>query len=219
MVISVNVSNFDAAVEWYGKALGFELVYRLDQYGWGEVRTPLTGITIGLGQSEELKHGGTVPTFTVKDIEAARAHLESLDTKFDGDTYEIDGMVKLATFYDPDGNAWMLAERLDTRRAPRISGARAVHVRPPSPAAGCAGLPGGAAGRDPGTAPRASRGTARARGAAPGRAVRRPARRVAARPCVMTTGVERDARADGERSRGQCRAARARRHDLVDRAG
>ena len=30
MVISVNVSNFDAAVEWYGKALGFELVYRLD---------------------------------------------------------------------------------------------------------------------------------------------------------------------------------------------
>ena len=42
MVISVNVSNFDAAVEWYGKALGFELVYRLDQYGWGEVRTPLT---------------------------------------------------------------------------------------------------------------------------------------------------------------------------------
>jgi catechol 2,3-dioxygenase-like lactoylglutathione lyase family enzyme len=114
MVISVNVSNFDAALEWYGKALGFELVYRLDQYGWGEVRTPLTGITIGLGQTEELKHGGTVPTFTVKDIEAARAHLESLDTRFDGDTYEIDGMVKLATFYDPDGNAWMLAERLPT---------------------------------------------------------------------------------------------------------
>ena len=114
MVISVNVSNFDAAVEWYGKALGFELVYRLDQYGWGEVRTPLNGITIGLGQSEELKFGGTVPTFTVKDIEAARAHLESLDTRFDGDTYEIDGMVKLATFYDPDGNAWMLAQQLPT---------------------------------------------------------------------------------------------------------
>jgi catechol 2,3-dioxygenase-like lactoylglutathione lyase family enzyme len=54
------------SVEWYGKVLGFELVYRLDQYGWGEMRTPLTGITIGLGQSEELKHGGTVPTFTVR---------------------------------------------------------------------------------------------------------------------------------------------------------
>lgn len=114
MVISVNVSNFDEAVEWYGKALGFELVYKLDAYGWGEVRTPINGLTIGLGQTEELQHGGTVPTFVVKDIVVARSHLESLGTKFDGDTYEIDGMVKLATFYDPDGNAWMLAEQLGT---------------------------------------------------------------------------------------------------------
>jgi CreA protein len=113
LVISVNVSSFDAAVDWYRTALGFELVYRLDQFGWGEIRTPWGGVTIGLGQSEELKHGGTTPTFGVKDIKAARAHLESLGTKFDGDTYEIDGMVKFATFYDPDGNAWMLAESLD----------------------------------------------------------------------------------------------------------
>jgi CreA protein len=112
-VISVNVSNFDAAVEWYRKALGFELVYSLEQYGWGEVRTPWNGVTIGLSQVEELKQGGTVPTFGVKDIDAARTHLESLDTRVDGDTYEIEGMVKLATFYDPDGNAWMLAQSLN----------------------------------------------------------------------------------------------------------
>jgi CreA protein len=119
MVISVNVSNFGAAVEWYRKALGFELVYKLDQYGWGEVRTPYEGITIGLGQSEELQHGGTVPTFSVKDIDAARKHLESLGTRFDGDTYQIGDMVKLATFYDPDGNAWMLAQSLDGGGADR----------------------------------------------------------------------------------------------------
>jgi len=110
LVISVNVSNFDAAVEWYRQALGFEVVYRLDEYGWGEIRTPWGGVSIGLSQTEELKQGGTVPTFGVKDIDAARRHLESLGTRFDGDTYEIEGMVKLATFYDPDGNAWMLAE-------------------------------------------------------------------------------------------------------------
>jgi CreA protein len=113
LVISVNVSDFSAAVEWYEKALGFELVYSLDKYGWGEVRTPWGGVTIGLSQVEELKHGGTVPTFGVKDIDAARKHLESLDTRFDGETYEIEGMVKLATFYDPDGNAWMLAQSLN----------------------------------------------------------------------------------------------------------
>ena len=53
LVISVNVSNFDAAVEWYREALGFEIAYRLDEYGWGEVRTPWGGVNIGLGQSEE----------------------------------------------------------------------------------------------------------------------------------------------------------------------
>jgi len=41
-----------------------------------------------------------------------RQHLESLGTKFDGDTYQIGDMVRLATFYDPDGNAWMLAQQL-----------------------------------------------------------------------------------------------------------
>ena len=115
LVISVNVSNFEAAVEWYREALGFEITYRLDEYGWGEVRTPWGGVTIGLGQTEELKHGGTTPTFGVKDIDVARKHLESLGTRFDGDTYAIGDMVKLCTFYDPDGNAWMLAQTLDSR--------------------------------------------------------------------------------------------------------
>lgn len=113
LVISVNVSDFAAAVEWYSKALGFELIYSLEQYGWGEVKTPWGGVSIGLSQVEELRHGGTVPTFGVTDIDAARKHLESLDTRFDGDTYEIEGMVKLATFFDPDGNAWMLAQSLN----------------------------------------------------------------------------------------------------------
>ena len=112
MTISVNVSNFQEALDWYTKALGFELLYRMDDYGWGEVRTPIGGLSIGLSQVEELKHGGTVPTWGVVDIDAARKHLESLGTKFDGDTYEIEGLVKLATFYDPDGNAWMLAQSL-----------------------------------------------------------------------------------------------------------
>ncbi len=44
------------------------------------------------------------------DIDVARKHLESHGVRFDGDTREIEGMVKLATFYDPDGNSFMLAE-------------------------------------------------------------------------------------------------------------
>jgi len=112
IVISVNVSDFSAAVEWYEKALGFELEYRMDEYGWGEMRTPHANINVGLGQTEEIKNGGITPTWTVKDIDAARAHLESAGARFDGDTYQIQDMVKLATFYDPDGNPWMLAQLL-----------------------------------------------------------------------------------------------------------
>ena len=112
MVISIGVSDLDRAIEWYKDALGLELVYKLDQYGWCEMSTATKHVTIGLGQNEDLKTGGATPTFGVADIDAARKHLESKDVRFDGDTYEIEGMVKLCTFYDPDGNSYMLAQSL-----------------------------------------------------------------------------------------------------------
>jgi catechol 2,3-dioxygenase-like lactoylglutathione lyase family enzyme len=115
LVISVGVSDLDKAIDWYGDVLGLELVYKLDQHGWCEMSTATRHVTIGLGQTEELKLGGPTPTFGVMDIEASRKHLESKDVRFDGDTYEIEGMVKLCMFYDPDGNAYMLAESLDGR--------------------------------------------------------------------------------------------------------
>jgi catechol 2,3-dioxygenase-like lactoylglutathione lyase family enzyme len=110
LTISVNVSDLERAIEWYKDVLGLELVYKLDQHGWCEMATATKHVTIGLGQTEEQKAGGTTPTFGVVDIDAARKHLESKDVRFDGDTYEIEGMVRLAMFYDPDGNSFMLAE-------------------------------------------------------------------------------------------------------------
>jgi catechol 2,3-dioxygenase-like lactoylglutathione lyase family enzyme len=112
LTISIGVSDLDRAIEWYKDALGLELVYKLDQYGWCEMSTATKHVTIGLGQNEDLKTGGATPTFGVLDIDVARKHLESKDVRFDGDTYEIEGMVKLATFYDPDGNSFMLAQSL-----------------------------------------------------------------------------------------------------------
>ena len=116
LTIAVNVSDMERAIEWYGDVLGLELVYKLDQHGWCEMATATRHVTIGLGQTEEVKPGSTTPTFGVVDIEASRKYLESHDVRFDGDTYEIEGMVKLCTFYDPDGNAFMLAQSLDGRR-------------------------------------------------------------------------------------------------------
>ena len=119
MVISVNVSDLDRSIEWYRDALGFELDYKLDEYGWCEMKTPLPGISIGLGQTEEQKAGGTTPTFTVKDIYAAKGHLEAHGARFESEPYEIEGMVKLVTFYDLDGNPFMLAQPLKVVDAAR----------------------------------------------------------------------------------------------------
>ena len=70
-------------------------------------------MTIGLGQNEEVDgRGGTTPVFGVTDIEVARRDLEGKGVRFDGDSQEIPGMVKLATFFDPDGNSYMLSESL-----------------------------------------------------------------------------------------------------------
>ncbi|MGZ8694638.1 MAG: VOC family protein, partial [Gaiellaceae bacterium] len=52
------------------------------------------------------------PYFSVADIEAAKKHLESAGATFTEDIHEIEGMVKLAGFKDPDGNPFGLAESL-----------------------------------------------------------------------------------------------------------
>jgi CreA protein len=110
LTISCSVSDLERAIAWYRDLLGFELIYKLEDMGWCELRTPWKGISIGIGQSEQPTVGGTTPVFGVEDIEAARAHLEFNGVRFDGETQVIPDMVKLATFYDPDGNPWMLAE-------------------------------------------------------------------------------------------------------------
>jgi hypothetical protein len=42
--------------------------------------------------------------------------LEAAGVRFDGPPVEHDGLVRLSTFYDPDGHALMLAQALDQER-------------------------------------------------------------------------------------------------------
>jgi CreA protein len=112
---SFTVSDLDRSIEWYREMLGFQVIYKLDDYGWAELASSIHNVSIGLGQVEEPKVQGPTPTFGVKDIEAARGSLESKGVRFDGETRDVGGMVKLATFYDPDGNSYMFAQVLDQK--------------------------------------------------------------------------------------------------------
>ena len=112
VTVAINVTDFEKAIAWYREAFGFELIYRLDDWKWCELRTPIAGVNVGLGQTDDQTHGGMSATFVVADIVAAKAHIESLGVVFDQDIHEIEGMVKLAFFKDPDGNALGLAEHI-----------------------------------------------------------------------------------------------------------
>ncbi|MEM7502704.1 MAG: VOC family protein [Pseudomonadota bacterium] len=113
LTLACSVKDLDTSIAWFKDTLGFEQVFRIDEAGWAEVTSPTKDVTIGLGVNEEVNgSGGTTPVFGVKNIVEARAELEGKGVRFDGDTVEIPGMVKLATFFDPDGNSYMLAESL-----------------------------------------------------------------------------------------------------------
>ena len=113
ITLACSVTNLDESIAWFKEMLGFDLVFRADEAGWAELTTPTEGVTLGLGMNETVDgRGGTTPVFGVVDIAAARATLEGKGVAFDGETVDIPGMVKLATFFDPDGNTHMLAEDL-----------------------------------------------------------------------------------------------------------
>jgi predicted enzyme related to lactoylglutathione lyase len=112
ITIAISVKDRHASAAWYAEKLGFALLYHLDEAGWSELKTMTDGVTLGMGEQVEPKPGNSVPVFGIADINAGRKSLEAAGVKFDGDTEVIDGMVSTATFYDPDGNALMLAQDL-----------------------------------------------------------------------------------------------------------
>ena len=112
LTIAFQVTDIKKSIDWYQDILGFKLTYHLQEMGWCELTSSVEKVNIGLSQVEAIKSGGPTPTFGVKDIEHARSQLESNGVRFDGDTIEIPQMVKLATFFDPDGNSLMLYQTL-----------------------------------------------------------------------------------------------------------
>jgi CreA protein len=114
LTVSVLVTDWKAARAWYREKLGLEEAFVVEESGWAEFAGP-GGVSIGLNSLWGEPHpgtGGVTMVFAVADIESARAELEKDGVAFDGPTEELPGMVRLARFLDPDGNAMMLSQSL-----------------------------------------------------------------------------------------------------------
>lgn len=113
LTCSIGVSDLEKALAWYRDTLGFEHLYTAAEIGWCELETGVARVNVGLSQQEKAGGpGGATLTFGVQDIAAAEAVLKAKGVRFDGPVRVIPGLVKLLTFYDPDGNTLMLYEAI-----------------------------------------------------------------------------------------------------------
>lgn len=118
MTIDVPVTNLAISKEWYLTTMGCQVIYEVPEYGYCFLSTPSADITIGMGQVEKFDvKGGCTPTWNCDNIAAGKSQLEAKGVRFDGPIRDL-GMVKLVTFYDPDGHPWMLAENVVPEGAP-----------------------------------------------------------------------------------------------------
>ena len=113
LTCALSVTSLDRSIPWYETVLGMKLLYRMDEIAWCEFETGVARVNVGLSQVESAGGpGGATLTFGVTDLDAAKAALDAAGVRQDGPINEIPGMVRLLTFYDPDGNALMFYQDL-----------------------------------------------------------------------------------------------------------
>lgn len=113
LTASMAVTSLDRSIAWYQEVLGFTLLYRAEEIGWCELATHMPGVNVGLSENRDVPQGGgATNVWSVTNVEAAKAHLDTHGVQQDGEIQTIPGLVRLLTFYDPDGNAMMFAQSL-----------------------------------------------------------------------------------------------------------
>ncbi|MFY9610677.1 MAG: VOC family protein [Blastocatellia bacterium] len=105
------VGDLERAKKFYSEVLGLKKTIEIP--GWVEFSHAEGAASIGLNQMRENddERGATV-VLRVDDLARAREDLKKKDVKFEGSVEEIPGVVRIATFRDPDGNRLQLVQVL-----------------------------------------------------------------------------------------------------------
>jgi catechol 2,3-dioxygenase-like lactoylglutathione lyase family enzyme len=107
--LTVFVTDYPAAQEFYGEVLGLEHSADYGKRPGGEYETGNLTLQVmdAASVGQEFKPSRNPIALHVDDVEAARAGLESEGVAFFGETTDT-GVCHMAFFRDPDGNALML---------------------------------------------------------------------------------------------------------------
>lgn len=124
-LVALLVRDYDEAIDWYGRVLGFRLVADEDQGGgkrWVVIEDAAgRGLLLAKAKKpEELaavgnQHGGRVGFFLeVDDFEQAYDRLAAAGAQFDEEPRN-ERYGKVVVFHDLHGNRWDLIERAKER--------------------------------------------------------------------------------------------------------
>ncbi len=106
-VVSLQVTNWEAAKKFYREILGWPVAYSSDEMGWEEYGvegSPHVSISRWDGPGERPSTiGSTTLVLTVDDAFKATEELRAKGVRCD-DAAAIPGVVAYGTFYDPEGN-------------------------------------------------------------------------------------------------------------------
>lgn len=112
LTVWYNVSDIKVTKSFYEKKLSFECLMYDEEGGMVIMKANTENVEIGFSQANEVEPSSSSTVFSVINIEESVKILKKRGIEFVGGIDVIPGMVKLATFSDPDGHSLMLAESL-----------------------------------------------------------------------------------------------------------
>lgn len=112
MTFWYNISDLSRTRQFYEGVLGLKVLMLNEEMRLCIIESPLRDCCIGFSEAQEIIPSTASMVFEVHDIEAAVAEMTARGVQFSGGIDVIPGMVKLATFADPDGHSLMLSETL-----------------------------------------------------------------------------------------------------------
>ena len=110
-VISIHVTDYEAAKKWYTDILDWPVAFSSDEAGWHEFgRDNETHVSLNRWDQAwgPTPQRGATAVFSVDDAHSTTAALRAKGVKCD-DVVVIPNMVTYGTFYDPEGNSLQFA--------------------------------------------------------------------------------------------------------------